>query len=51
MTDAELIATIRLRHPYLSDDWEAAVKLELGKKRTADKCRAKLRKMLEGEKR
>ena len=47
MTDDTTIATVRARYPWLSDDWEAAVKLELGKKRTADKCRAKLRKMLE----
>ena len=42
MTDNTTIATIRARYPWLSDDWEAAVKLELGKKRAAEKCRANL---------
>ena len=52
MTDDTTIAAVRARHPWLSDDWEAAVRLELsGSKRTAEKCRAKLRRMLEGERR
>ena len=49
MTDDTTIATVRARRPWLSDDWEAAIRLELGG-RKAEKCRAKLRKMLEGEK-
>lgn len=47
MTDAALISAIRSTRPYLSDDWEAALMRELAAKRTAEKCRAKLRKMLE----
>ena len=43
MTDDTTIATARARYPWLSDDWEAAVRLELsGSKRTAEKCRANL---------
>ena len=44
MTDDATIATVRARHPWLSDDWEAAVRLELGG-RLAEKCRARLAKL------
>jgi hypothetical protein len=41
MTDSTLIAAVRKRYPWLSDEWEAAVRLELGK-RSAAKCRRHL---------
>ena len=43
MTDETTIATVRARHPWLSDGWEAAVRREpSGSKRSAEKCRANL---------
>jgi hypothetical protein len=41
LTDAALIAAIRKSRPWLSDEWEAAVRLELGK-RSHEKCRRHL---------